>query len=141
MPVIDTDPHLSNCKHQPKRPEADPKATRPQKQTTNLPERAQSSQDTATNPGRVLPLRRREDLYPHVLDGQPLHLMQEPVAEALRERGAAREHDVGVERFAQVQVRPADSVNDHLVYAWVLEADDLRVEEDLGRAETLWADL
>ena len=108
---------------------------------TYLSERAQPGKNTSSNPRRVLPLRWRKDLYPHVLDRQLLQLRQQPVAEALGQRAAARQHNVAVERLAQVQVRPVDGVDDNLVHAGVLEADDFRVEEDLGRPEPLGADL
>lgn len=56
---------------------------------THLPKRAQPGQDTAADPRRVLPLRRRKDLYPHVLDSQPLYLRQKTVTKALGKRATA----------------------------------------------------
>lgn len=108
---------------------------------THLSKRAQPGQDAAPYPGRVLPLGRGKDLDAHVLDGQPLHLGQEPVAEAFGERAAARQDNVAVQGLAQVEVGPVDGVDDDLVHAWVLEADDFRVEEDLGGPEPLGSDL
>lgn len=62
--------------------------------TTYLPKRAQPRQNTAPNPRGVLPLRRRKDLDPHILDGEALHLKEQAVTEPLGHRGAAREYDV-----------------------------------------------
>ena len=42
---------------------------------TDLSERAQSRQNTTSNPGTVLPLRRREDLDPHILHRESLDFM------------------------------------------------------------------
>lgn len=55
----------------------------------------------------------------------------------LVERAAAGEDDVAEEALAQVQVDAVDRVDDDLVHARVLLADDLRVEQDLGRSEAL----
>jgi len=111
------------------------------KTPTNLPKRTQPRQDAPPNPRTILALRRRPDLDAHVLDRQPLDLEQQPVAEAPRQRRAAGEHDVGEQGLAQVEVGAADGVDDHVVQPRVLEPDDLRVEEDLGGAETFRADL
>lgn len=110
-------------------------------QKTYLSKSAQPSQNTTANPSRVLSLWRRKNLYPHVLDGQPLHLSQQTVAKALGERAAARKHNVGVECLAQVQVCPVDGVHDDLVHAGVLEANDFGIKEDLGGSESLGSDL
>jgi hypothetical protein len=67
--------------------------------------------------------------------------VQQSVSEPLRQRAAARQHDVAEERFAQVEVGAVDGVDDDLVDAWVFEADDLGIEEDFRGAETLCADL
>lgn len=66
VPVVDTNPHLSQVskeKHSPHH-------------VANLAESAQAREDTSTNPGRVLSFWGSEDLDPHVLDSQPLHLVK-----------------------------------------------------------------
>jgi hypothetical protein len=83
-------------------------STKPTDKQTNLSKRAQPRKNTPTNPGRVLALGRGKDLYPHVLDGHTLHLGQQAVAEALGQGAAAREHNVGVQVFPQVEVGPVD---------------------------------
>ncbi|KAJ3557234.1 hypothetical protein NPX13_g9972 [Xylaria arbuscula] len=55
----------------------------------NLSKCAQPSQDAATDPRRVLALGRGEDLNAHVLNRERLHLAQQPVAEAFRQRATA----------------------------------------------------
>jgi hypothetical protein len=67
MPVVNAHPHLSHVSHLSLN-------SQPRTRTTYLPKRAQPRQNTAPNPRRVLPLRRREDLDPHILDGEALHL-------------------------------------------------------------------
>mgnify|MGYP007135351059 CR=1 FL=1 len=114
---------------------------REKKNKTDLPECAQTSQNATADPGRVLALGRRKNLYPHVLDGHALHLAQQTVTEALGQCAATRQHNVGVQILAQVQVGAIDRIDHDLVHTWVLEADDLRIEEDLRGAEALGADL
>lgn len=67
--------------------------------------------------------------------------MQQPVAEALGQRRAARQHNVCIQRLAQVEVCPCDGVDHHLVKAGVLEADDLGVEQNFWCPEALGANL
>ncbi len=108
---------------------------------TNLSEGAQSRENTASDPGGVLPLGRREDLDPHVLDGHLPDLVEEPVAEALGQRSAAGQDDVGIQCRPEVQVCPADGVDNHLVHPGVFQTDNLGVEENLGRSEALLPNL
>lgn len=114
---------------------------KPKARTTYLPKRAQPRQNTAPNPRRVLPLWRREDLDPHILDGEALHLEEQAVTEPLGHRGAAREHNVAKQRLAQVEIGAVYRVDNDLVHARVLEPDDLGVEEDFGGAEAFSSDL
>ena len=108
---------------------------------TRLSKCTQPRQDAPADPGAVLPFRRRKDLDARLLDGEVLELVQQPVGKGLGQGGAAGEHDVGEEVLAQVEIGAVDGVDDDLVHAGVLEPDDLRVEQDLGRAEALLPDL
>lgn len=101
----------------------------------------QPGEDTTPDPCGVLPLGRSEDLYPHVLDSQPLNLVEQPVAESLCECAASRQDDILVEVFSEVQIRSVDGVHYDLVDAWILEPDYLGVEEKLGGAESLCSNL
>lgn len=108
---------------------------------TNLSESTQASKNTTTNPCRILPLWGRKDLYPHVLHGEPLQLRQETVTKALGQCAASGEDNVAVEGLSQVQVGPVDGIDNDLVHAGVLEANDLGVEENLGGSKALRANL
>ena len=138
LPVADTDPHLH--------PHLISVQTHVEtawevKVSTHLPECTQAGQNAASDPGAVFPLGRGPDLDAHVLDRQLLDFVQEPVAEALGERRAARQDDVAEQGLAQVHVGAVDGVHDHVVQPRVLEPDDLRVEEDLRGPEAFGADL
>jgi len=63
------------------------------------------------------------------------------VRRTLDERPSTAEHDVAEERLAQVEVGAVDRVDDDLVHACVLEADDLGVEQELGCAMPFGAEL
>ena len=58
--------------------------------------------------------------------------MQQAVSKAFGESGAAREDNIAKQRLAKVHIRSVDCVNDNLMHACIFEADDLRVEENLG---------
>ena len=135
VPVVDAHPHLPSVVS------SSSQSTQGRKIRTCLSECAQPGENAAPDPRAVLALGRRKDLDAHVLDGKPLQLGQQPVAKALCERGPAGEHDVGVEGLAQVQVGAVDGVDHHLVDALVFQPHELRVEQDLGGAEALGADL
>ena len=101
MPVVNANPHLFIVTHWLARillplPNSLLVDAQIGAKKTYLSKRAQTRQNTAADPGRVLPLRRRKDLYPHVLDRELLHLGEQTVAEALCERAASRKHNVGV---------------------------------------------
>lgn len=109
--------------------------------TTYLPKRAQSSQNAASNPSTVLPLRRRKDLDPHILNRESLHLVQQSIAESLSQGAPTRQDNIAKQRFPQVQIRPVDSVDNNLVDTGVLKADDFRIKQNLRGAEPLSANL
>jgi hypothetical protein len=67
--------------------------------------------------------------------------MQQPVAKTFCQGGTTREHNVSVERFSEVHVGAMYGLDHDLVYAGVFEADDLGIEEDLRRSESLCANL
>ena len=110
-------------------------------ESTYLSERAQTSKNTATNPGGVFAFGRGKDLYPHILDGKSLHLRKETIAKALGQCAAARQHNVGIEILPEVEISPVDRVNNYLMYTGVLESDNLWVEQDFGRPEPFRSNL
>jgi hypothetical protein len=67
--------------------------------------------------------------------------MQKPIAEAFCERGAAGEDDATKKALPQVHVRSVDGIYDDLMDSFVLEADALRIEKNLGRTESFWTEL
>ena len=67
--------------------------------------------------------------------------MQQPVSEALGECRAPGQHDIAKQRFPKVHVRPVDCIDHDLMYSWIFEANDLRVEQDLRRAISLRTNL
>ncbi len=142
VPVVDADPHLSpGGSWEVSKTTSGAGERARQKDIPHLSKRAQPRQNAPADPRRVLALGRGKDLDAHVFDRDALDFRQQAVAEALGQRAAAGEHDVGVEVLAEVQVRAVDGVDYDLVHAGVFQADDLGVEEDLGGAEALGADL
>jgi hypothetical protein len=108
---------------------------------TNLLEGTQTSENAAAGPRGVYALWRREDLDPHVLHRQSLHFVEQPITESLCQRGTTREHNVAIERLAQIHVCPLNSLHDNLVHTRVLKANELGVEENLGCAKAFSANL
>jgi len=51
------------------------------------------------------------------------------------------QHDIGVKVLAQIEVASVDSIDDALLHARVLLANKVGMEQDLGRAEGLRADV
>lgn len=105
------------------------------------PEGAQAREDAAADPGGVFAFRGRVDLDAHVFDGHGFDFVEEAVAEALGEGGAAGEDDVGEEVLAQIHVGAVDAVEHEGGDARVFETEEARVEEDFRGAETRGADL
>ena len=142
LPVADADPHLSHHVSASQTTTQPPHDTHMERDhSTDLPERTQPRQNTPPNPGTILALRRRPDLDPHVLDGQSLDLVQKSVAEALGQRRAAGEDDVAEEGLTQIHIGAVDGVDDHVMQAGILQADNLRVEENFRGAKAFRADL
>ena len=69
------------------------------------------------------------------------HLQQDADWLTGTERAPARQHDITEQALSQVHVCPVDRINNDLVHARVLFADELGVEEDLGREEAFRAEL
>lgn len=112
-----------------------------ERRATYLLERAQARENAAASPRGVYSLWWCKNFYPHVLHRQSLHLVEQSVAESLCQCGTSREYDVAVESFSEVHVCPVYRLHDNLVHTGVLQADDLRVEEDLWCSEAFCADL
>lgn len=57
------------------------------------------------------------------------------------ERSASAEDDIAKEALPQIKIGAVDRIDDDLVDARVLEADNLGVEQQLGRAMSFRAEL
>mmetsp|Transcript_18235 Transcript_18235/g.38606 ORF Transcript_18235/g.38606 Transcript_18235/m.38606 type:complete len:244 (-) Transcript_18235:525-1256(-) len=106
----------------------------------HLLEGGERGEDRAADPDRVLALRRRDDLHLHRGGRERGDLFRHAVGDAGVHGGAARQHDVGVEVLADVDVALHDRVVRRLVHAGRLHAEEGRLEERLGAAEALVAE-
>jgi hypothetical protein len=96
-------------------------------------------QDGASDPHRVLPLRRSDDLDLHGARRQSGDLLLHAVGNARVHGGATRQHIVGVQVLSDVDVALHDRRVGGLVQARYLHAEEGRLEEGLGRPESLVA--
>src|SRR5262249_5838026 len=95
---------------------------------SHLLERAEPGEDAPARPRRVDALWRCQYLYSHILHRQTLHLLEQPVAKPLGQRGSTREHNVAIERLPQVHVCSVDGLDHDLMYARILKSDNLWVK-------------
>ena len=106
----------------------------------HLLERGQRREDRAADPDRVLALGRSDDLDLHRGRSQRRDLLLHAVGDAREHGGAARQHGVGVQVLADVDVALHDRVVGGLVDAARLHAEERRLEHGLRAAEALVAD-
>merc|ERR1740121_482559 len=91
------------------------------------------------NPDRVLAFRWRDDLDLHRRWGEGSDLFRHALFHARVHGGTTREHNVGVEVLADVNVALHDALVGQLVDTLVFETDFRRLEQGLRRAEALIA--
>merc|ERR1711884_72742 len=106
----------------------------------HLLEGGQGGQDGATDPYRVLPLRRSNDLD---LDGggsQGGDLLLHSVSNTWVHGGASRHDSVSIQVLTDVNIALHDGVEGGLVDAAGLHSKEGRVEESLGATESLVTD-
>merc|ERR1719384_1072065 len=106
----------------------------------HLLESGQRSQDGASDPHRVLALRRRDDLDLHGWRRQSGDLLLHAVSDAGVHGGASGENGVGVQVLTNVYVTLHDGVVGGLVDTGGFHADEGGLEEGLGAAESLVTD-
>merc|ERR1712087_341773 len=94
---------------------------------------------TPANPDRVLALGRRDDLHLHRGRSERRDLLGHAVGDAGVHGGATREHNVGVQILADVDVTFHDRVVRSLVHTRALHAEEGGLEEGLRAAEALVA--
>ena len=76
----------------------------------HLLEGRERSQDGTTDPDRVLPLRRRDDLDLHARGRERGQLLLHTVRDTREHRGATRQHDVAVQVATDIEVTLEDRV-------------------------------
>merc|ERR1712086_525963 len=106
----------------------------------HLLEGGEGSEDGAADPDGVLALRGSHDLDGHGGRGEGHDLLLHAGIDAFEHGGTAGEDDVAVEVLADVDVALHDGVVGGGVDAIGLLANEGRLEENLGAAETLVAD-
>merc|ERR1719385_41647 len=106
----------------------------------HLLEGGEGGQDGAADPDGVLPLRGSDDLDLDGGGGQGGDLLLHTVSDTGVHGGAAGHDSVGVQVLTDVDVALHDGVVGGLVDAAGLHAQEGRLEEGLGAAETLVAD-
>merc|ERR1719391_758192 len=106
----------------------------------HLLEGGEGGQDGATDPDGVLPLGGSDDLDLDGGGGQGGYLLLHTVSDTGVHGGAAGHDSVGVQVLTDVNVALHDGVEGGLVDAAGLHAQEGRLEEGLGAAETLVAD-
>merc|ERR1711889_41824 len=106
----------------------------------HLLEGGEGGQDGATDPDGVLPLGGSDDLDLDGGGGQGGDLLLHTVSDTGVHGGAAGHDSVGVQVLTDVNVALHDGVEGGLVDAAGLHAQEGRLEEGLGAAETLVAD-
>ena len=99
----------------------------------------QGGQDGAADPDGVLALWRGDDLDLHGAWSQGGDLLLHAVGNARVHGGATRQHIVGVQVLSDVDVALHDRRVGGLVQARYLHAEEGRLEEGLGRPESLVA--
>jgi len=85
------------------------------------------------NPRGVQALLGRRNLDLDILWRESLQLANQPIAEALEERGAAGQHHILEQLLPQVHVRLQNRVGQDLVDALRLIADQIGPEQKFGR--------
>merc|ERR1712024_111786 len=106
----------------------------------HLLEGGERSKDGASDPDRVLPLRRSNDLDLHGGGSKGSDLLLHPVSNTRVHGGATRHDSVGVQVLPDVNIALHDGVVGGLVDTAGLHTKEGRLEEGLRGAEPLVAD-
>ena len=106
----------------------------------HLLEGGEGSQDGASDPYRVFPLGRSDDLDLHCGWSQGGDLLLHTVGDARVHCAATRENGVGVEILTDVDVTLHDGIVGGLVDTSRLHTQEAGLEEGLGASETFVSD-
>ncbi|TRY75420.1 hypothetical protein TCAL_16797 [Tigriopus californicus] len=136
-----TDPHLLEGGQGSQDGASDPDGVLPLRGRDDLDlDGGQGSQDGASDPDGVLPLRGRDDLDLDGGRGQGRDLLLHTISDTGVHGGAAGHDGVGVQVLTDVHVALHDRVVGGLVDAAGFHAQERGLEEGLGGAEALVAD-
>merc|ERR1719334_751177 len=106
----------------------------------HLLEGGERRQDGASDPYRVLALRRSDDLDLHSGWGKGTDLLLHTISDSWVHGGASRQHGVSVQVLTDVNVALHDGVVGGLMDASRLHTQEAGLEESLGASEALVAD-
>merc|ERR1740116_167396 len=106
----------------------------------HLLEGGQRGQDGASDPDRVLPLRRSDDLNRHRVRGQILDFLLHSLRDVLVHRRAAAHHHVSVQILPDIDIALHDRREGQFVDSLLSQAQELRLEQSLRRSEPLRSD-
>lgn len=105
----------------------------------HLFEGRQRCQDGSAYPCGKLSLWGSRDANLDVLWSKFLHFVQKPVAELLEHGGSTGQNDLREEGHPEVQVCSVDGRGEQLMDAWIFQANQAWVEENLRCSEPLCA--
>mmetsp|Transcript_14815 Transcript_14815/g.37149 ORF Transcript_14815/g.37149 Transcript_14815/m.37149 type:complete len:432 (-) Transcript_14815:552-1847(-) len=106
----------------------------------HLLKRRQRREDRAANPNAVLALRWSNHLDAHRTWHLPRQLLLQPLGNTREHGRTTRQHDVPEEVATHVDVARAHGLQHRVVNTRALHANQVRLEENLGNAESLVAD-
>ena len=106
-----------------------------------LLKRAKASQDTPSRPGRVLAFGGREDFDAHILNRQPLYLVQQSIPETFSQSGSTRQHNAPEKAFSKIHVGPMDCIDEYLMHAGIFKTNQFGVEQYLWCSKPFGANL
>jgi len=106
----------------------------------HLLECTQRGQDGASNPHRVLALRWCDHFDLHGGWRKGCELLGHPLTNTSEHRRAARQHNVGIKVFSDINVAFHDRLEGGVMYATGFLSDEAWLEEHLRASEALAAD-
>lgn len=106
----------------------------------HLLERAETSEDRAADPNRVLPLGRRDNFDLHGGWRERRYLLLHTIGDTWIHRGTTRKYRIGVQIFADVNIALHDRVVRRFMYAAGLHAQETRLEHRFRTTEAFVTD-
>ena len=106
----------------------------------HLLEGGETGKDTSSDPHTVLPLGGGDDLDLHGGGSEGADLLGHALSDSRVHGGSAREHDVGIEILADVNITLHDGLESAIMDTTGLLSNETGLEEDLGAPEALVGD-